>query len=99
MNKMSWVNKLLTLLQNNKLKYSCNVCNGCIHNKLKYNCKKCDGCLLCHRKWCEISGNKKYKNYCKYYFIHLFPDDPLVKNYILKEKDVIERILYFFPNF
>ena len=91
------------ICQHNKCKKSCTIChNGsafCSHSKWKTLCKLCDGSRLCKSTWCEILGAKKYKNYCLTCFIHLFPDEPNVRNYKTKEKDVVDRITQTFTAF
>ena len=62
----------------------------------------CSGCKLkdmidikhpkCKSSWCNTYGNKKYDGYCRYCFIHLFPDIPISKNYKTKEKTVVDYI-------
>ena len=64
--------------------------------------KYCYGCKLkdmidikhpkCKSSWCNTYGNKKYDGYCRYCFIHLFPDIPISKNYKTKEKTVVDYI-------
>ena len=41
---------------------------------------------------CEVRGNKKYKGYCLFCFIHLFPDEPVCRNYKTKEKYIADYI-------
>ena len=49
---------------------------------------------------CETRvSNKKYKGYCLFCFIHLFPDEPNSRNYKTKEKDVVDRITKRYTNF
>jgi hypothetical protein len=64
--------------------------------------KYCSGCKLpgtidirhpkCKSSWCNTYGNKRYDDYCRYCFIHLFPDIPISRNYKTKEKTVIDYI-------
>ena len=91
------------ICQHDVFKRLCRVCNKngfCIHdNKLKSLCKICDGKDLCKSSWCETRVNRKYDGYCAYCYFHLFPDKQISRNYKTKEKDVVDRIKQFFPNF
>jgi len=84
-------------------KYTCKECDGsgfCKHKKYKSSCKECGGSSLCKSSWCEIvTSNLKYNGYCLTCFIHLFPDEPNIRNYKTKEKDVVDRITQTFTNF
>jgi hypothetical protein len=88
----------------NKRKRICKDCDGsafCEHDKLKTRCKICDGRDLCKSSWCETSGNKKYDGYCLACFVNNpeNSDKPTTRNYKKREKDVVERIIKFFPDF
>ena len=49
---------------------------------------------------CKLSyKNKKYDNYCLNCFIHLFPDQPVCRNYKTKESATVQFITTIFPNF
>jgi len=39
------------------------------------------------------------KDYCFFCFIHLFPNEPIVRNYKTKEKTVVDYIKKNFPNY
>lgn len=53
----------------------------------------------CESEWCKtIVSNEKYKGYCLYCFINLFPDKPVSRNYKTKEFAVIEHIKSMFPD-
>ena len=62
----------------------------------------CYGCKLkdmidikhpkCKSSWCNTYVNKRYDGYCRYCFMHLFPDIPISRNYKTKEKTVIDYI-------
>jgi hypothetical protein len=71
----------------------------CEHGKVKYRCKECGGSALCKTPLCETFSNPKYNGHCLTCFIHLFPDEPNVRNYKTKEKDVIDRITQTFTSF
>jgi hypothetical protein len=91
-----------SLCQHNIIKRTCKLCNGneiCEHDKRKQYCKECGGSALCKTPLCETFSNAKYKGHCLTCFIHLFPDEPNVRNYKTKEKDVVDRIIQTFTNF
>jgi len=83
----------------------CIICNNKIpifampgEKKRKY-CGDCklDGMVdiknpKCKSSWCNTYGNKRYDGYCRYCFIHLFPDIPISRNYKTKEITVINYI-------
>jgi uncharacterized protein YajQ (UPF0234 family) len=47
----------------------------------------------CKSLWCStIFSNKQYNGYCRYCFMHLFPDIPISRNYKTKEKTVVDYI-------
>ena len=58
---------------------------------------------MVHENLCEkcktVSASKKYKNYCLNCFIHLFPDQPVCRNYKTKESATAKFITENFPNF
>ena len=41
---------------------------------------------------CDTLVSKKYKGYCLFCFIHLFPDEPVCRNYKTKEKHISDFI-------
>jgi len=82
-------------------KLICKDCKGsqiCNHNKDKKYCKDCKGSSLCKTEHCETYGNKKYKGYCLRCFIYKYPDEPNIRNYKTKEKNVIDRLRETFIN-
>jgi hypothetical protein len=85
-----------------KLKDICKLCGGkniCKHNKHKSYCKECDGSACCKSEWCStIPSNRKYKGYCLICFIHLFPEEPITRNYKTKERSVTDFIKDTFPD-
>ena len=87
------------MCEHEKQKAQCKECGCCKHGKLKRYCKDCDGSALCKTPLCETYGNRKYNGHCLTCFIHLFPDEPNVRNYKTKEKDVVDRITQTFTNF
>lgn len=86
--------------EHNKRKDICIECDGgsiCEHKKRKVYCKECGGSGLCNTPLCEVRKNKKYDGYCMRCYIHTFPDKPVVRNYKIKERTVVEYILSVFP--
>jgi len=80
----------------------CKECGGasiCEHGRQRSKCKECGGSALCKSSWCSKTSNKKYKGYCLFCFVNLFPDEEIVRNYKTKERDVVDRVLERFPNF
>ena len=54
----------------------------------------------CLTPMCDIiKVDKKYKGYCVFCFMHLFPEEPVSKNYKTKEKTVVDFIKENFNNF
>lgn len=47
----------------------------------------------CITESCSTFTNDKYKGYCLRCFIHLFPDEPVTRNYKTKETAVVQYIL------
>ena len=83
-----------------RYKTKCKECCGsgiCIHGKYKSSCKPCGGSALCKSTFCETYKNKKYNGYCTRCYIHLFPDEPVSKNYKTKEYAVLEFIRNNYP--
>jgi hypothetical protein len=81
-------------------KPQCKECGGseiCIHDKFKSTCKECGGSQLCKSTFCETYKNKKYNGYCSRCYIHLFPDEPISRNYKTKEYAVLEFIRENYP--
>jgi hypothetical protein len=54
---------------------------------------------ICNSEWCNTRVLNKYKGYCLFCFINLFPDEKVCRNYKTKEKSVADFILENFPNF
>jgi len=83
-------------------KSECKDCGGseiCIHGRRKSFCKECGGSALCKSYLCETYKNKnnKYNGYCTRCYIHLFPNEPISKNYKTKEYAVLEFIRETYP--
>lgn len=49
-------------------------------------------CKKCKNNCNTVVTNKKYKGYCLFCFIHLFPDEPVTRNYKTKEKHITDII-------
>jgi hypothetical protein len=94
--------KGVAICDHNKHRPHCKQCNGscfCKHGKQKRYCKICDGKYLCKSMWCETQVTKKYDGYCFFCYVHLFPNNQIVKNYKTKEQKVIDYLIKFYPNF
>ena len=52
----------------------------------------------CQSKFCDIFVTKKNAGYCLPCYIHLFPDNPIARNYKTKEKIVTDFVLENFKN-
>jgi hypothetical protein len=91
------------ICEHRKQKSHCIDCGGtqiCEHKKYRKYCIDCGGLKLCKTHMCEtVVNNTKYKGYCIYCFIHLFPDEKNVYNYKTKENEVVSKILQNFSNF
>ncbi len=61
-------------------------------------CKKCGGSALCKTPLCEMIANRKYKGHCLRCFVHLFPDEPVIRNYKTKETTVATYVIEKFPD-
>ena len=88
--------------EHTKIKTQCRACGGsayCEHDKLKPQCKKCGGSRLCKTSFCETGGHKKYNGYCLPCCVQICPEIEVSRNYKTKEKDVVDRIKHYFPNF
>ena len=68
----------------------------------------CGGCKLenmvdiknpkCKSEWCNTRPTKKYKGYCLFCFMNLFPDEKVARNYKTKEVAVCDYIKTKFPD-
>lgn len=86
----------------NRRKYECKECKGsgiCSHGLNKKLCKECGGSWLCKNDWCLTTIKSKYKGYCLYCYIQEFPNEKVVRNYKVKERHVVDRVLQEFPDF
>ena len=52
---------------------------------------------MCHSKWCDTRAQDKYLGYCLWCYMHLFPDNPVSRNYKTKERDVVDHVKTSFP--
>ena len=53
---------------------------------------------MCHSSWCNTRVMDKYKGYCLHCFMHLYPDEPITRNYKTKEYSVVEYVKDKFPD-
>jgi hypothetical protein len=55
----------------------------------------------CVSEHCDtlIGCLKKYRGYCRHCFVHLFPDEPVSRNYKTKELEMVRFIKARFPQF
>jgi hypothetical protein len=53
---------------------------------------------ICLTPFCSTSVTKKHEGYCLRCFIHMFPDNPIARNYKTKERAVVEYVLHEFPD-
>ena len=89
-----------SICEHGKRKRQCLQCGGtsiCEHGRLKSVCKFCGGSQLCKSTFCETYKNKKYNGYCTRCYIHLFPNEPISRNYKTKEYAVLEFIRETYP--
>lgn len=93
-----------SMCEHRRQRRQCKECNGndiCHHGKRTSYCKYCGGSALCKSEWCHtiVKSKQKYNGYCLSCCINLCPDTPVYRNYKTKEKDVVDRITSYFPNF
>ena len=93
-----------SICDHGRIKSRCKECGGasiCEHGKRKSQCKECGGSALCKSSFCETRKNinKKYNGYCTRCYIHLFPDEPISRNYKTKEYAVLEFIRNNYPEY
>ncbi len=90
----------------------CIICNnkfpvyGIPNTKIATHCKDCKQCDMenirhpkCKSEWCNSIISNKFKGYCKYCYIHLFPDEAISKNYKTKELSVVKFVKDNFNDF
>ena len=53
----------------------------------------------CHNDWCLNIVKNKYKGYCLFCYMNMFPDQPVARNYKTKEFAVVEYIKDKYPDF
>lgn len=91
------------LCEHGRQKSLCRDCGGtgiCEHGNQKAQCTGCGtGSSICKTPLCSTLGNPKYKKYCFRCFVHLFPNDPIIRNYKTKELSVVDFIKSKFPEF
>ena len=52
----------------------------------------------CKSPWCNTMVKKKNKGYCVHCFMHIYPDEPITRNYKTKECSVVEYVKDTFPD-
>ena len=52
----------------------------------------------CKTPFCETQVTKKYKGYCLFCFINMFPNEKVARNYKTKEFSVVDYVKNKFPN-
>ena len=55
--------------------------------------------IICKTHLCGTIISEKYEGYCMICFINLFPEKPITRNYLTKEKNVRKFILDTFPDY
>ncbi len=70
----------------------------CDHGKQKSFCKDRGGSALRKTPHCTTCKNNKYKGHCLFCFVHLFPNEPVARNYKTKENNVGTFLEEKFPN-
>jgi hypothetical protein len=53
----------------------------------------------CRTPFCTTRALQKYDEHCLFCFVHLFPHNPLTRNYKTKEASVVEFVKTTFPNY
>lgn len=77
------------------------VVNICQHGRQKVVCFECDGHLVCKYhsvSGCETFGSAKYDGMCVRCYSHLFPDQPIARQYRIKERHVFDAVVARFPD-
>jgi hypothetical protein len=77
------------------------------HGTILGQCKYCGGAsyekylkiVTCKTIGCEIfKNNRKYKGYCVKCFMRAYPNEPVSRNYKIKELHVVDAVQKEFPN-
>lgn len=56
-------------------------------------------CYKCLSEFCDTRAQPvKYRGYCLFCFIHLFPDEPVARNFKTKENNVVSFVKDEFPD-
>ncbi len=77
---------------------SCGGAGICDLRKQTPFCKDCGGSALCKTPHCTTCKSNKYKRHCLFCFVHLFPNEPVARNYMMKENHVATFLKEKFPN-
>lgn len=83
-----------------KQRYACSECLGkgiCSHGVHRQSCPPCGGSKVCrghvsHQTQCHTLGSVRYSGYCVRCFMHLFPDQPVARNWKTKESAVVAHV-------
>lgn len=70
-------------------------CSHKLNNMVDLSSKRCKYDDI---SGCEKRGNKKYNDYCVMCYVHLFPNEPITRNYKTKEFKVFEFIKEHFKD-
>lgn len=98
-----------SICKHNKFKQFCRECDGsrmCEHG-IKQNCKECGGLSYekyiksktCITDGCDTFKKNKYKGYCMKCFMHIYPNEPITRNYKIKEVHITTRVKEQFPDY
>jgi len=68
----------------------------CVEHKLEFMIDVAH--KTCKNDFCGTRANRKYKNYCGYCYVNMFPKEQISRNYKTKETAVVDYIKDNFPN-
>jgi len=77
------------------------VVNICQHGRQKVACFDCVGHLVCKYhavSGCGTFGSARYEGHCVRCFSHLFPEQPIARQYRIKERHLFDAITVRFPD-
>lgn len=86
----------------------CIECGGagiCGHGRLRHWCKECGGAgylrRICKGHGCDVLTNGptgRYRGYCVQHFMRLFPEEPVARNYKVKEQHIVQYVKTTLPD-
>lgn len=82
----------------------CRICEGaafCEHGTRRRRCPECDGLEVCKANvetMCQTLGSSRYRGYCARCFSYYFADEPVAKNFRVKEKAWAEFLKERYPD-